>query len=78
MLLAVRACATVRLAAVPDCMGFWTTLDPLCVARFSGDPGVPLRIATLILEMLAEPRGQRLPEELRASACYALWFVHGI
>ena len=78
MLLAVRACATVRLAAVPDCMGFWTTLDPLCVARFSGDPGVPLRIATLILEMLAEPRGQRLPEELRASASYALFLVHGI
>ena len=59
-------------------MGFFTTTDPLCVARFTGDPAVPLRVAELILEMLAEPRGQRLPEELRASASVALFLVHGI
>lgn len=69
---------TVRLKAVPDLMGYWRGTDPLCLARFSGDPAVPVRVATLILEMLHEPPGQRLPEELRPAAALGLFMCHGI
>lgn len=48
------------------------------MARFSGDPAVPLQVATLILEMLHEPPGERLPEELRPAAALALFMCHGV
>ena len=66
---------------IPDVMPMmWCRADPLSVGGFpaSADPAVPLRIAELILEMIKEPPGQRLPELARPPAMIALFLCAGV
>ena len=64
---------------VPGLLGIWSQKDPLSKGRFTtGDSSVPLRVAALILELLREPPGQRLPELARGGAAFALFLCVSI
>ena len=68
------------LTTIPDIVGprgLWNQLDPLCAARFTGDPAVPPRIAALVMELLHEPPGHRLPELARGGAAFGLVVLIG-